>query len=113
MAKSKTSKGSDSNVVKLSQKLSISNAAELVDELSKQLNTGEEITLDMSDVEQVDTSAIQVLVGFVNSADKAGSDYKWRGESEALNNFSKALALNTNLNFDSGAIPEAELCPVF
>ena len=101
------------DVIKLAQKISIGNARELADELSKGLETGSKITLDMSDVEQVDTAAIQVLIGFVNSADKSGCEFKWQGESEALSDFSKTLALNSSLKFDSGSIPEADLCPVF
>lgn len=123
MAKSKSSKDGEKSKkdkdskkdseIKLAQKLSIGNAKELEAMLLEGLESGDEITLNMSDVEQVDTAAIQVLIGFINSATKAKCAFKWRGESEALTNFSKALALNSNLDFSAGAMPEAELCPVF
>lgn len=118
-AKSKTEASSDkpaqavSSPLVLKAKLGISNVPEMVEELTKCLDTAGPIKVDMSAVNQVDSAAFQVLVGFSNLAMKSEREIQWQGDSEVLKKYSKTLALDSYLEFDSAESSEDELCPVF
>lgn len=101
------------NLVKLAPKLGISNIDDLVSQLLASLEKEDQIRVDIDAVEQVDTAAIQVLVGFSNSAVTAKRDIDWLGSSDVLVESSKILALGQYLDFGGEEVDEDDLCPVF
>jgi len=101
----------------LEPKLAIRDAHKIADQLSTVIDNGVGITIDASQVTSIDTSVMQVLIGFVNAADARGIAVTWQKECAGLKTIAQFCGLEDALGLDNVAGPTEEvddgLIPVF
>jgi ABC-type transporter Mla MlaB component len=85
--------GSDPGVVRLPADCRISAQNALKAELVAALGAGAIAVLDGSDVERVDTAALQLLVIFQRELEARGACVSWRGANGVLNEAAGLLGL--------------------
>lgn len=83
----------------LDAELGIANAKVLSEGLSKLLKNTATLVLDASQVESVDTAALQLLVGFARER----TELYWKSPSEAFLNAASLLDLDQHLGLDQVA----------
>jgi anti-anti-sigma regulatory factor len=83
--------------------LTISEVGELYALLQAALQGAEPIALDGSSVESVDGAGLQLLAGFVKSADEASLPVSWCGASERLRQAAAIVGLDNVLHLDAAA----------
>lgn len=84
--------------IKFHDQLNISLVTETKAELEAALVSNETVVLDASNVESVDTAALQLLVAFIQQASLKGSRVEWPQPSEAFLTTVKLMGLNDALN---------------
>lgn len=85
------------SAVALAKHNTISDIANLHEQLMAALDSGEPITIDAGEVEIVDTAVVQLLSSFVRSAAAREIDVGWQGESHALADTVRRLGLESQL----------------
>lgn len=84
--------------IKFHHQLNISLVTEMKAELEAALASNETVALDASNVESVDTAALQLLVAFIQQASLRGPRAEWHQPSEAFLATVKLMGLNDALN---------------
>ncbi|WP_319381587.1 STAS domain-containing protein [Thiomicrorhabdus sp.] len=88
------------NPIVLSDNLTIHNIQTLFDELKQRCSeTDNEIILDASGIEDIDTSGFQMLLALKRHSENGGKQLQWLGVDEKVIELSRKLALQTPLNF--------------
>lgn len=79
----------------------IAQVSEVKDDLNKLMaKSSEKIALNGSDIESIDTAAIQLLISFVSHAREQGKEVTFSGCSEKLLNTANLLNVTSSLNLD-------------
>lgn len=95
----------------------IKNIADLNGQLDSALACDAAATVDLSQVDTVDTAALQLLIGFRNSMLEKTLEVEWANPHEQFRQLADLSGLGRHLGLDAAAIPVAEdddgLCPVF
>lgn len=87
-----------SNVIKLPENLIIHHIEAHFNELNKLFNdSGDEISMDASSVETIDTAGLQTLLILVANAVENGKSIAWSNASEALKTSAEKLGLMQEL----------------
>lgn len=89
--------------VALPPTLTIAEAGELHAVLQSVLQRATPVTLDGSSVESVDGAGLQLLAGFVKSADEVSLPVSWCGASDRLRQAAAVVGLGGVLRFDTAA----------
>ena len=88
------------DAIRLEVASTIVNVVGLHEQLSAALVAGNPVTIDASDVDQVDAAALQLLCSFARHATARNIDVNWRKQSQAFAEASRCLGLDTELGFD-------------
>lgn len=80
--------------IKFQSQLGIQVVSDLKAELESAIEAGDKIVLDASDVESMDTAALQLLVAFVQHAALKKREFEWREPTEAFLDAVKLMGLN-------------------
>ena len=88
------------NSILLESSLGTSEVEPLYDTMMCLLATEQDVRVDGSKVESIDTSAIQLLVAFTQSIDASGCRVTWDGISEKLETTSRLLGLDSWIHCD-------------
>ncbi len=99
----------------LDPELSIKTIGALRDELSELYSCENEITIDASAVNYMDTSAIQLLVAFNECITKRSKKLNWKDVSDAFSTSFSELGFHNYLNLENTDTDsdDDDLCPVF
>ena len=84
--------------VKLPTQIIINHVEELQSQFNEIMDSGDEIVIDISDVEKADTACLQLLCVVQKSLNSIGQQITWRGTSEALVSTAKIIGVNEFLN---------------
>ena len=84
--------------IKLPSELNIRQVAELKEPLNEALNADSDIVLDASDVDMVDTAALQLLLAFIRQAALKKRPVEWRSVPDDFLNAVKLMGLGEGLN---------------
>lgn len=87
--------------MKLANKLHISEAEILAGELASMLDSSQSVSLDISEVEQVDTASIQIFCSLQKSLALTDNKISWVGESKAFSDAADMLGVAEYLNLTS------------
>ncbi|MCE3230188.1 MAG: hypothetical protein K0R76_355 [Alphaproteobacteria bacterium] len=79
-----------------------SSVAELSDLLHKSLEVGKPLLLQAKKVEQIDTTILQMLLGFMLAVKKKNIPCKWDGASSTFRQSVEILGLSSFFNFGEG-----------
>ncbi len=85
----------------LGTKCTIIRAEELHTQMESLIQTAHDIQVDASQVEQIDTSALQLLISFHQALEKEGRTLSWHNPSEQTLSTAKLLGLDTHLGLNS------------
>lgn len=90
-----------SNQIQLPENLTIHHIEDHFNELNKKLNEdlGDEIVLDASAVESIDTSGLQTLLVLVKSTTDNGKKVSWQNVPEILSSSAKKIGIEQELAF--------------
>lgn len=88
------------NSIVLESNLGTSEVGSLYDTLKCLLATEQDVRIDGSNVESIDTSAAQLLVAFIKSVDASGCRVTWDGISEKMEKTNVLLGLDADLHCD-------------
>lgn len=91
----------DCEKLELSAKCTIVRAEELHAQMESLLQTGHDVEVDASQVEQCDTAALQLLLAFHNELSKEGRTLSWASPSESTLNAAKLIGLDQPLGLTS------------
>lgn len=91
---------SENNSIVLESTLGTSEVGPLYDTLKCLLATDQDVRIDGSKVESIDTSAVQLLVAFIQTIDASGCRVSWDGVSEKLEKTSLLLGLSSWIHCD-------------
>jgi len=92
---------------KLEANCTVRDAARLKEALLEMQETPDVVTLDVTDVERVETASLQVLCAFVMSRRAAGRAVRWQGGSTALTQAAQLSGLSALLDLEGAAHPDA------
>ena len=81
----------------LGAKCTIIRAEELHKQMEDLLQTGHDVEVDASQIEQIDTSVLQLLLSFHQSLSQDGRSLSWKTPSEQTLASAKLLGLDTSL----------------
>ena len=107
-AKKKTAKSkaaaeqAEDNVFELQSVQDISSVAELKEDL-KGLFKYEKVILDVSNVERIDTTSLQLLYAFIEEAKVNSLEIAWNSPSEAMTNSARLLGMEEVLQLSNVA----------
>jgi len=87
--------------------LGISNVAEIYTKVLSSLADGQLVQFDVSNIERVDTAAIQMIYAFSKEVAKQGHVLLWQNASEAFVRSATLLGLATAMNMTDNAIEVA------
>ena len=79
--------------MKLASKLHISEVDSLTKELTALLDSSQQVYIDISEVEAVDTASVQALCSLQKSLAVTGSTINWVGNSKAFNEAADTLGV--------------------
>lgn len=82
----------------LGTKCTIIRAEELHSQMEGLLQTGHDVEIDASQVEQIDTSALQLLYSFHQALNQDGKTLKWKSPSDQVVQTAKLLGLDEHLS---------------
>jgi len=82
----------------LGTKCTIIRAEELHTQMESLIQTGHDVELDASKVEQIDTSALQLLLSFHQALTQDGRALKWKSPSDQVVQTAKLLGLDDHLS---------------
>jgi len=86
-------------VVVLPDTCNISTVATIREDLDGALRSADEVVIDASEVDRVDTAALQLLVVFGIEADRLGRRVRVERPSDAMKEIAVALDLDAQLGF--------------
>jgi len=81
----------------LGTKCTIIRAEELHSQMEGLIQTGHDVEIDASQVEQIDTSALQLLYSFHQALIQDGKHLKWKSPSDQVIQTAKLLGLDEHL----------------
>ncbi len=84
----------------LGTKCTIIRAEELHEKMENLLQSSLDVEVDASQVEQIDTSALQLLLSFHQSLTTDGRNLSWKTPSEQAIKSAKLLGLDTHLGIN-------------
>ena len=84
-------------ILDLGTKCTIIRAEELHKQMEDLLQTGHDVEVDASQIEQIDTSVLQLLLSFHQSLSQDGRSLSWKTPSEQTLASAKLLGLDTSL----------------
>lgn len=96
----------DSQIMDCGEVLDIATTAELRTHLLAVLESGQPAVLDASQVERIDTAALQVLCAFVQDANSLEQTVQWKDPSEVLSRSAELLGLSALLNLSSSSVEQ-------
>ncbi len=79
--------------MKLASKLHISEVEGLIKELTGLLDSSQQVKIDVSDVESLDTASMQALCSLQKSLAVTGSSINWIGSSKAFSEAADTLGV--------------------
>jgi anti-anti-sigma regulatory factor len=85
----------------LGAKCTIIRAEELHTQMETLLQSGHDVEIDASKVEQIDTSALQLLLSFHQTLANDGRNALWKSPSDQLLTTAKLLGLDEYLTMNS------------
>jgi ABC-type transporter Mla MlaB component len=85
--------------IHLAPHLNITHVAELHRHLGATLTRGEPMEIDGTQVEEIDTATLQLLVCFWRAVEEGTIACTWTGVSHALHRTARLLGLADNLHF--------------
>lgn len=88
--------------VELDARLDLAKAADLKRTLAALLASGGPVVIDGTRVEEIDTSALQLLASLWRGSRARGIECKWRGASEALRGTANLLGIAALLDLADG-----------
>jgi anti-anti-sigma regulatory factor len=91
----------DTEQLDLGAKCTIIRAEELHAQMETLLQTGHDVEIDASKVEQIDTSALQLLLSFHQALTNDGRHILWKEPSEQLLHTAKLLGVDHHLAINS------------
>jgi ABC-type transporter Mla MlaB component len=91
----------DTEQLDLGAKCTIIRAEELHAQMETLILTGHDVEIDGSKVEQIDTSALQLLLSFHQTLVSDGRNVLWNAPSEQLLTTAKLLGVDTHLAINS------------
>ncbi len=91
----------DCEKLELGSKCTIVRAEELHAKMESLLQTGQDIQVDATTVEQCDTAALQLLLAFHFELQKLGRKLHWQAPSEATLNAAKLIGLEEPLGLNT------------
>jgi anti-anti-sigma regulatory factor len=91
----------DTEQLDLGEKCTIIRAEELHAQMESLVQTGCDVEIDGSKVEQIDTSALQLLLNFHQSLTNDGRHILWKEPSEQLLKTAKMLGVDHHLAISS------------
>lgn len=91
----------DTEQLDLGAKCTIIRAEELHAQMETLLQSGNDVEIDGSKVEQIDTSALQLLVNFHQALTNDGRHILWKEPSESLLNTAKLLGVHSHIAINS------------
>ena len=91
----------DCEKLELSEKCTIIRAEELHAQMETLLQTGHDVEVNASQVEQCDTAALQLLLAFHNELHKEGRKLTWASPSDSTLNAAKLIGLDQPLGLTS------------
>lgn len=91
----------DKEELDLGAKCTIIRAEELHAQMEHLLSTGHDVEIDASKIEQIDTSALQLLLSFHQALNKDGRHIIWKAPSDQLLSTAKLLGVDTHLAINS------------
>lgn len=80
--------------IKFQSQFGIQVVSDLKAELESAIEADDKIVLDASDVESMDTAALQLLVAFVQHAALKKREFEWREPTDAFFDAVKLMGLN-------------------
>jgi anti-anti-sigma regulatory factor len=80
--------------LRLARSLGIRDAAGLKQRLLELLEAAAPVVIDITDVERVDTAALQLLFAFNRDRAARGGEVQWQGDSAAFHDGVKTLGLS-------------------
>lgn len=92
------SKTKQDNTVRLDNKLSIHNIAELKSSLDKMITDEGDVVLDGSQVQAVDTAALQLISAFALVMHEQSRPLRWVEPSTTILDAAKLIGLHKTLN---------------
>lgn len=87
----------DSTTLALAAECLVAGASILKKSLASRLDEPLSITLDITDLQRIDTAGLQVLTAFVRERAGLGRAVEWRGTSPALTSAAQLLGLTSLL----------------
>lgn len=78
---------------KLPKDLIINHVEDLYSQLRELMETGDDIVLDISQVEKTDTACLQLLCVMQKSLQEIGHQITWQGNSEALKSTARMIGV--------------------
>lgn len=79
--------------MKLASKLHISEVEGLTKELTSLLDSSQDVSIDISDVEAIDTASMQALCSLQKSLAVTGNHVNWLGNSKAFKEAADTLGV--------------------
>jgi phospholipid transport system transporter-binding protein len=91
----------DTELLDLGAKCTIIRAEELHTQMETLLQSGLDVEIDASKVEQIDTSALQLLLSFHQTLENDGRNVLWKSPSDQLLTTAKLLGVDQHLAINS------------
>jgi ABC-type transporter Mla MlaB component len=82
---------------KLPAQLIINNVETLHGQINSLMESGDDVVLDISEVEKADTACLQLLCVVQKSLIEIGHQIAWQGSSESLTTTAKIIGVSTFL----------------
>lgn len=93
----------EATVIDCGDALGIAQVGDMYAHLLSELAEGHDVQFNVSNVERIDTAAIQMIYAFSKEAGKLGHALKWEGASEAFVRSARILGLATLMNMEDNA----------
>jgi len=87
--------------IKFQNQLGIQQVSDLKAELESAVSTGEGVLLNASEVDNIDTAGLQLLVAFVQHAALKKCTFEWKSPSDAFIETAKLTGLSAALQLDA------------
>lgn len=84
--------------LKLPKQLIINHVEDLYAQFNDLMESGDEVIIDISDVEKADTACLQLLCVVQKNLISVGHKISWQGRSEALTSNAKLIGVSEFLN---------------
>ena len=85
-------------ILKLPAQMIINHVEDIQVQFNEIMNSGDEVVVDISDVEKADTACLQLLCVVQKSLNELGHKISWQGNSEALVSTANLIGVNEFLN---------------